>query len=405
MRKAIVAVFVMGLLAVSAPAMAQPTGVTPGSLDPLGLVTSGLVLPYVGPDGVIGSAGSLSFLEVAAPIADVRFHAFFYDTTCARQGDSIGIQLTTNDLELIRLDNLGGGIPKTGLMTAAGVDQSGFLLNPIPFPGAVHARVFWADASANRLRILEPIALSTFDNDRNTDFATQPSSGVWNPLRTGATFFAPLDTVTGFKTTIYFICPTTNIAGAHGSTTSTSRAFGTDLFPELVPNASSGVTPLRVRVYDDDERFLRDVNTNCSCLTAREVAADISAVYADAAQAPFGTYSEVEGTTTSAVPAVCSTAQVVPLATPGVKNSGNPCPLAGANFCAFTEAGQPTCQFTVVTPATNQGGPFAFTGYRAIDVGSFDAWGRLSNGNKCDIQGAQVPPSFDSCTQPSINNR
>ena len=135
------------------------------------------------------------------------------------------------------------------------------------------------------------------------------------------------------------------------------------------------------------------------------VAADFSAVYADAAQAPFGTYSEVEGTTTSAVPAVCSTAQVVPLATPGVKNSGNPCPLAGANFCAFTEAGQPTCQFTVVTPATNQGGPFAFTGYRAIDVGSFDAWGRLSNGNKCDIQGAQVPPSFDSCTQPSINNR
>ena len=76
-----------------------------------------------------------------------------------------------------------------------------------------------------------------------------------------------------------------------------------------------------------------------------------------------------------------------------------------ANFCAFTEAGQPTCQFTVVTPATNQGGPFAFTGYRAIDVGSFDAWGRLSNGNKCDIQGANVPPNFDSCTQPSINNR
>src|SRR5207244_3915940 len=113
----------------------------------------------------------------------------------------------------------------------------GFVLAPIPFPGAVHSRVYWADTSHNRIRILEPIALSTIDNDLNTGFGTPSFSGVWNPLRTGATFFAPLEG-TSFTTTLYFICPTTNIAGASGSTTSTTRAFGTDLFPQLVPTAS-----------------------------------------------------------------------------------------------------------------------------------------------------------------------
>lgn len=399
MRKAIVAVFVMmGLMAVSMPAMAQfPIA---GQRDPLGLVTSGLVIPYV------GLGANQSWLEVSAPVSDVELHMFFYDATCVRQGPSVNLALTTNDLELMRLDNLGGNIPSTGLLTAASTNGGGFTLEPIPFPGAVHARVYWADLTASRIRVFEPIALSTLDNDIATGGGAPPSSGVWNPLRTAATFFAPLEST--FHTTLYFVCPNANIAGLGGlgsgnsnTDSSTTRAFGTNQFPALVPNASTGVTPLRVRVYDDEENFLRDEFTTCNCLTVSPVTT-ISSVYASAAEAPFGTYSEVEGGVTNATQAVCSTSQVAPLATPGVKNAGNPCPLAGDSFCAFTLAGLPTCQFIQTTPATAGGGPFAFTGYKAIDVGSFDAWGRLSNGNICDIQGEAG--AFDCSNSTFIRN-
>ncbi len=81
MRKLIVGLVVVGLLAVGAPAMAQRA-------DPLGLISSGAVLPYVG-DGTI-APGSLSFLEVASPRSDNNAaHMFFFDKTCKRQGQSV----------------------------------------------------------------------------------------------------------------------------------------------------------------------------------------------------------------------------------------------------------------------------------------------------------------------------
>jgi hypothetical protein len=45
-------------------------------------------------------------------------------------------------------------------------------------------------------------------------------------------------------------------------------------------------------VYDDDENFLRDVRHECNCFSASPVIS-ISTVYADAVNAPFGTFSEV----------------------------------------------------------------------------------------------------------------
>lgn len=106
MRKQLLVLFLaVGLLGVTAPAMAQPIvdypGAQPGSLDPLGLITSGAVLPYVG-----GGANS-SFIEAYSPVQSAEVHMFFFDPSCVRVGDSANLTLTANDVEFFRVDNLG----------------------------------------------------------------------------------------------------------------------------------------------------------------------------------------------------------------------------------------------------------------------------------------------------------
>jgi hypothetical protein len=278
---------VVGLLAVAVPAMAQ-------TADPLGLISSGAVLPYFGSNGstAFGSStnasteplapGSLSFLEVAAPVfGNLQFHMFFFGANCARGPESVGLPLTTNDVQLFRLDYTNSLNPVDGLVTAANVDQSGFALVPISALTPVHMRVLWVNAGQDYMRTLEPIAIT------NAEALT--INGHWSPLRTGATFYAPLEG-NGIGTTIYFICPKATIAS--GSTS----AFPSDLFPELTPApvAIDTTTPLRLRVYDDEEGFLRDLQSSCDCLTVKSVTA-LSPVYSDSSVAPFGTYTEVEG--------------------------------------------------------------------------------------------------------------
>jgi hypothetical protein len=291
---------IVGFLAVASPAAAQVAG----SQDPLSLITSGMVLPYV------GGPGNQSWLEVEAPIRDVDVHMFFYDVACNRSGDSVNVALTANDVEFLRLDNINPGAP-SGLIAAAGVSSSGFELEP--FSSAVHARVLWVTPTG-AIRTLEPIALSTRDNDR------AGGTGTWSPLRTGATFFAPRQGG-GNNTTIWFVCPNSNIQAAFPAIAG---------FPQISPVFVTApfTTALRARIYDDEENFLRDVLTNCNCLTAR-VVSEISNVYSDAVLAPGGTYTEVEG--------------------------------------------------------GNATGAFSFTGYRAMTVGDFNSFGRLSNGCRGDL--------------------
>ena len=49
-------------------------------------------------------------------------------------------------------------------------------------------------------RVLEPISI------HNPEAGAAVEPNIWNPLRTGATFFAPLER--GVRTTIYLVCPT-----------------------------------------------------------------------------------------------------------------------------------------------------------------------------------------------------
>lgn len=230
MRKLIVGLIAVGLLAGAAPAQAQ-------TADPLGLIASGAVIPYVGTTSLgsgiavvnsltgaitatVQNTGSLAILEVASPVGSNAgpeenifgsppFHMFFFDQSCVRVGPSVGNPLTRDDADLINL-NLLGGIPPAGLIAAAAVDNSGGVTDVLrPLANGIHARVYWINAVDGVLsRVLEPISVRNADNEiLNIPLTLLPD---WNPLRTAATFTAPLEG-SGVHTTLYLICPTRNI--------------------------------------------------------------------------------------------------------------------------------------------------------------------------------------------------
>jgi hypothetical protein len=381
---------VVGLLAVPPLAMAQGA---PGSQDPLGLITSGAVLPFLG-EGL--ATGGMSFLELYAPVGATPVHMFLFDVNCVRGGPSVNVELTTNDVAIFRIDNIGAPAPTSGLVTAAAADTAGFTLIPWTGTQALAARTLWANSNGNFVRVIDPIALATLDDPVTGTCPTGLGTcGGWNPMRTAAAFFAPREE-SSLHTTIYFVCPNSNIQRA--SSASAFPAGGTsaasNAFPRIFPNlqVAGRPTPLRLRIYDDDERLLRDVSSECNCLTIRPVTA-IDLVYASAVDAPDGTYTEVEGGSQSAVPAVCSTTVVEPLVTPDTANSGNPCPGAPLG-CTFGLGGGCTGQFQQTTPAVPASGPFSFVAYRAITVPGFDVFGRTANGSLCHIRGSAV----DTCT-------
>jgi len=375
MRKLIVGLMVVGLLGVGAPAMAQQA-------DPLGLISSGAVLPFVG-EGTI-APGSISFLEVASPREDNQnLHMFFFDKTCKRQGQSVGLPLTTNDVEILRVDDIGGATPTEGLLTLGQAASGGFTLQPLPEGSPIHARVLWVNGVGDYIRILEPIAISNFDLLTKT----------WNPLRSAATFWAPPVTPGFLNTTIYFVCPTPDITSAVVTDPVTGTpAFSSNVanpggpFPVLDPPAAA-TTSLRFRIYDDEEKFLRDVRSTCQCLTPHAVT-EISDIYS---KAPNGTYTEVEGDVVhvGGTSAQCSTT---------VLDCGTGCP--GGNCGAVTSPDCPVdtatgCHFLETQkPVGAHDNSFSFTGYRAISVtlGSqgLDAFGRLSNGASCSISDDSV---------------
>jgi hypothetical protein len=392
MRKLMVGlVMVVGLLAVSPPAMAQGSlFAAPGALDPVGLITSGAVIPFLG-EGLAGGGG-MSFLELYAPVGFTNVHMFLFDAACVRQGPSLNVELTPNDIAILRIDNITNG-PTTGLVTAGETDAGAFQLFPWQ-PGsdeAIAARTLWANSNGNFVRVIDPIALASPSEILDSNV------GGWHPMRTAAAFFAPLETG-GLHTTIYFVCPNSNIQShVPGAGQTGGGVFDPDRgFPVIRPELQTAgtATPLRVRIYDDEERLLRDVTSSCNCLTIRPVIA-LDGVYASAVEAPGGTYTEVEGSTTNAVPAVCSTTVVESLNNPGVPNTGNSCPGAPLG-CTFGGLIGCTGQFQQTSAAIPGLGPFSFVAYRAITVPGFDVFGRVPGASRCQIQGDGSPFCFST---------
>ena len=391
MRKLILGLLGVGLLLVGTPAMAQKA-------DPLALISSGAVIPYVG-NGAIAK-GSMSFLELASPVGDNSgggnggvggTHMFFFSADCTRGPASVGVPLTTNDFIVQRVDNIDSNAVE-GLIALGAVDGTGFALTPLSAP--VHARMLWFNAVTNTMRVLEPIGIGAFEGP---GIAHQ----VWNPLRTGATFVAPLEglsaPVNGIlnRTSLLLVCPDSNVAGAKGVFPNPNPAGAP--FPLLVPppQAHGTLNGIDVRVYGEDERFLRNGTTSCSCLTQISVT-DISGagdVFGSAREAPFGTYTEIEGhpTKTTISPAVCG-ALCAPGATVGcavgqatVDGNAN---VVQADLTSCQSPGPPLQQFSVVKASVTQTIRHPFTGYRAIFTNNvFDTFGRLSNGSASALEG------------------
>jgi len=372
----VMVVGLLGLTPLARPAMAQFSFAAPGSLDPVGLITSGAVIPFLG-QGLAG--GGMSFLELLAPVTSSEVHMFLFDSACVRGGPSINVPLTPNDVALLRIDNIGAPAPTSGLITAAASDGAGFTL--LPLGGPIAARTLWANSNGNFVRVIDPIALSSASEILDSN------EGGWHPMRTAAAFFAPPESG-GLHTTIYFVCPNTNIqrsVPSNGGALSPSNGFPV-IFPFL--QVAGSATPLRVRVYDDEESLLRDVTSSCNCLTIKPVT-ELDLVYASAVDAPNGTYTEVEGATTTAVAATCSTTVVETLNNPFAPNANNACPGSPAG-CAFGD-GSCTGQFQQLTPAIPALGPFSFVAYRAITVPGFDVFGRVAGASRCQIQGDSSP--------------
>jgi hypothetical protein len=277
MRKLTVGLVVLGLfVALAAPAMAQVA-------DPLGLITSGAVLPY------FSTGGSSSLLEVYAPIQGVpRLHALFYNENCARGPESIGIPLTRNDVQIVPLPGATAN-SANGLIALGNVDNTGFFLQPMRnFLGEVIvARVIWFNlGTPGFVRTLEPIQIVHAE--------ALPIDGfIWNPLRTAAVFEAPRFITGSLETHMLFICPRNSIAHGPVDFQNNTPAFPSTLFPAIDPSFNSTSSITRFRIYDLDEHFLRDVSNTCDCITTRSLP-QISAVYSDATLAPLGTYTEVE---------------------------------------------------------------------------------------------------------------
>jgi hypothetical protein len=351
----------------------------------VGLIASGAVIPFLG-EGL--ATGGMSFLELYTPVGGANVHMFLFDASCVRGGPSINVDLTANDVALFRVDNIGSGAPTSGLITAAETDGSGFTLFPWQAANGsfVAARTLWANSNGNFVRVIDPIALANIDEVIPSvvlpDGTLSNNTGGWNPMRTAAAFFAPLE-AGALHTTIYFVCPNTNIqrsAPTNGGALSPGNGFNI-IFPRL--QLAGATTPLRIRVYDDDEHLLRDVTSSCNCLTIRPVTA-IDLVYASAVSAPDGTYTEVEGGTQNAVPAVCSATVIEPLVAVDTANPGNVCPGAPLG-CTFTAGGGCTGQFQQTTAAIPGGGPFSFVAYRAITVPGFDVFGRVPGSSRGNI--------------------
>lgn len=296
MRKFITAVLMVGsLVMIAVPVMAQDGGESAvalqgGIADPNTLASFGVVLPY----STSTALGAIALIQVASPVEqNLDAHMFFYQANCLRVGPSVGIPLTKNDIAFQAVNDI---VPSgtDGLIALAKADASGFTLIPLDNP--VHARVYEFNSNTGRSTVLAPIIVNA---------AEFVSVAHWySPLRTGATFFAPLQSQS-VATDLILICPLSTIVGAPGA------AFGQDpggngeidftntLFPQINPRLPAFPAPsnnIRVRVYNVNEFFKRDFTISCTCFTPFiAIANSVSPFYGigQPGEALDGTYTEL----------------------------------------------------------------------------------------------------------------
>jgi hypothetical protein len=311
MRKLVaIGVLIGGLLAGAGSAMAQ------GGHDPLGLAASGALIPFITQSTFtsFNNGVALPFIavvEVASPVgpntagwpgtynSGFDLHMVFFNTTCARVG-SASLPETTNDIGFVDIGAIlnggPGGTGVNGLVAIAGTSSGNEL---VPLTSPIHSRVYEFGVADGRSRVFEPIIIDSAEFPSTVD--------TWSPLRTGATFYAPLETGS-VKTVLTLVCPRSTIQNFSTQNLGIFPIVATpgpaNLFPIITPKFNNGTTPMSGRVYDTNEVLLRDINFTCDCLTEISVATFIGgAVYSETTDpiiggigAQLGTYTELEVT-------------------------------------------------------------------------------------------------------------
>jgi hypothetical protein len=277
MKKRILGLMMVGILAAATPAMAQF-----GTADPRGLFSVGAVVPF------FGATGNQAYLEIESPVGDNGsssgnpVHVRFFKDDCSAQ-TSINIPMSPNDVAFLTLSDSHGGLAVyNGLAVIAGSADG---LTLIPLSNALHAISHWVNISEDYARTVDPISVVNYEG---------PATTTWNNLRTAAQFYAPLDDVS-VQTTIVFICPSTAITGTGSTGGVIQGAPIIDIITARSTGSSDTNAVLRGVVYDDDELSLRDITTTCNCVTIRRVTELEATVYIDPVLAANGTYTEIRG--------------------------------------------------------------------------------------------------------------
>jgi hypothetical protein len=267
----------------------------------MSLAASGVLIPFkIAPPGVsTGPQGIVAVVEVASPvIPNLDLHMVFFNATCVRVG-SASLPETTNDIGFVNIGSiLASGVPPVvptinGLVAIAGTGSGNELK---PLSGPIHSRVYEFASLDGRSTIFEPIIIDSHE------WSTDQSK--WSPLRTGMTFYAPLETAS-VKTVLTLICPRADIQNA---TTTNLGVFPIGIgippvlvsgesFPEInvpFPTVATGVSG---RIYDTNETPLRDVTLTCDCYTEISVVV-INSIYGLTPDPDTGTLGAINGTYT-----------------------------------------------------------------------------------------------------------
>jgi hypothetical protein len=331
MRKLIaVGVLIGGLLAGAGPAAAQitPPGFQGGIGDPLTLIISGALVPFLNNQNA--ATGTVATLEVMSPVgwndgsqlldgnvplSRPAVHLVFYNETCGRVTSRF-LPLTRDDVGFINITASITALTGNGLVAIASSPQNnGF--NLVPLENPIHTRMYLFNVGTGQSRVLEPIAIDTFDfptGNITDSIGYKGSTTVWSPLRTGAVFFSPLET-SSVNTRLILICPRNSIQGDNTTHNATSGAFpqqqpqnipsvaafsgfpginhpfnaGGPGFPSgpFAPQGMSGI------IYDDHETHLVDFSISCDCVTELSVLALDPLIYSNPVLAGNGTVTEL----------------------------------------------------------------------------------------------------------------
>jgi hypothetical protein len=238
MRKFAVGLAFIALLAAAGESDAYPNG----TADVLGLISSAVIQPYW------RTNGDFTLVEVTSPVwFNENLHGFWFDAACVR-GNSFTFPLTRNDITVVE------SLPDPTSFT------SGLLLitrslnfdNPLPFEVPLHARGHWISLTGDFVRSVDPIAVTSAETlDRYGHQQT------YSPLRSAASFTNPEHSALTALTTIYLVCPTSNVY------TFLSESLG---FPKA-PASTSGVVAV---IFNNEEPYV-DVEIACKCLTPKVV--------------------------------------------------------------------------------------------------------------------------------------